>query len=132
MGSKSILSATLHSKELYMLSILTYPAYYYKHYQMLCKALQITVLSKIDFEKLNFWKLLIFSLGRTVTKNQWLNTKCQPKFFIDVSFCKENRPGWSLLFSKRINKNNFCWHLVFSNWFSFTGLSNEKKIWPDC
>ena len=29
---------------------------------------------------------IFFSLDRLVTKNQSLNTKCQPKFFVVVSF----------------------------------------------
>ena len=91
-----------------------------------------TIVSKIDFKKLDFWKLLILSLGRTVTKNQWLNTKRQPKFFIDVSFWKGNRPGRSLLFSKRINKKTFAdiWCLVIG--FYSLAYPNEKKIWPGC
>ena len=61
-----------------------------------------------------------------------INTKRQPKFFIDVSFWKGNRPGRSLLFSKRINKKTFAdiWCLVIG--FYSLAYPNEKKIWPGC
>ena len=41
---------------------------------------------------------LFFSLDQPVTKNQTLNTKCQPKFFAVVSFSNDIRQVWSLLF----------------------------------
>ena len=45
---------------------------------------------------MNYW-LTFFSLYRLVTKNWWLNTKCQPKFL--VLFLFEKRRGQPGLFS---------------------------------
>ena len=47
---------------------------------------------------------MFFSLDRLVTKNQWLNTKCQQ--------------------NKTNNNKNLSWHVVFCHWF--LGLSNEN------
>ena len=57
----------------------------------------------------------------------WLKTKCQPKWFFDVSIRKEKGLGCLLLFSIWNHNKNFGWHLVFSIWFLVTGLSNEKN-----
>ena len=68
--------------------------------------------------------LMFFSLDRPVTKNQILNTKYLPTFFVVVSIQKEK--FWIKTTSKKIG-----WHLVFfSMWFLVAVRSNEKNIKP--
>ena len=49
--------------------------------------------SDLSFVNVNWLKKVIFD--RLVTKNQVLNTKCQPEFFVVVSFQTEKRPDCS-------------------------------------
>ena len=68
--------------------------------------------------------LMFFSLDRPVTKNQILNTKYLPTFFVVVSIQKEK--FWIEKTSKKIG-----WHLVFfSIWLLVAVRSNEKNIKP--
>ena len=64
---------------------------------------------------------MFISLERLVTKNQLLNTRCQPNIFIVITIWKEKRTYWPF-FAKERKTKNLCWHLVFSQ-----GRSNEKN-----
>ena len=67
--------------------------------------------------------VLFFSLDRPVTKNQILNTKCQPRF-LALSQFQKRRTAWPLLFFRfEMTTKNFNWHL-----FLVTGWSSEKNI----
>ena len=59
------------------------------------------------FVNVNWLKkvILFFSLDRPVTKKQILHTKCQPQFFVVVSFRTEKRPGCPFL-NWNDNKNH--------------------------
>ena len=67
------------------------------------------VLWDLEFESsAQFLSPYVLFIG-LVAKNQWLNTKYQPKFYIDILFWKEKRPG----FSKRNDNNNFGWYIWY-------------------
>ena len=76
--------------------------------------------------------LMFFSLDRSVTKNQMLNTNFSrgQNFLLSFQFEKrEEAYGCPLLFSFWIEtKKNLGSHLVFSIWFLVPSRSNEKNI----
>ena len=56
-----------------------------------------------------------------MTKNQILNTKCEPKFFVAISNLKREE-GYRI-------ENTTKADLVFDIWVLVTGLLNEKNIY---
>ena len=59
-----------------------------------------------------------------MTKNQILNTKCQPNFLISIP-----KDKWtvqlSLLFWNLNDNTNFGWNLVFSIWLLVNQMKNK-------
>ena len=74
-----------------------------------------------------FWsRTIVIPLDGLVTKNQRLNTKCQPKFLLLFLVQKRKQARLSSSLFKRNNNKNFVWHLVFSHWVLVTRISNGK------
>ena len=70
----------------------------------------------------------VLFIGSTVTKNQLLRTKCQPKFFLSFHFEKRREQLGIFFFQIEATKKTFGWHImVFRIWFLVTIRSNEMN-----
>ena len=78
-----------------------------------------------DFKKkLYLLRNLPQVLGLPVGKNQILNTKCQPKFFVIVTIWKEKRQPGLFSFQNAMTIIIFGWHLVCIIWCLVVGFQS--------
>ena len=63
-----------------------------------------------------------------MTKNQILNTECQPKYFLLFQIEKEKSPGCLLLISNCDGNKNFGLHFGCFICFLVISRSNEKHL----